>query len=65
MMTERAQARRLSAMPAQNYWLTPSVGALGPFRDPNDDGALGSIVKAPWSPSNSAFYDDIKKVTSA
>ena len=65
--TERAQARRLSAMPAQNYWLTSGGGALGPFRDANEDGSPSDAIVngAIGTPSNSAFYDDIKKVTSA
>ena len=65
--TERAQARRLSAMPAQNYWLTSGGGALGPFRDANEDGSTSDAIvnAAIGTPSNSAFYDDIKKVTSA
>jgi len=65
--TERAQARRLSAMPAQNYWLTSGGGALGPFRDANEDGSPSDAIVngATGTPSNSAFYDDIKRVTSA
>jgi len=65
--SERAQARRLSAMPAQNYWLTPSGGALGPFRDANDDNSTSDKIVngAMGTPSNSAFYDNIKKVSSA
>ena len=41
---ERAQARRLSAAAAPNYWLTTGGGALGPFRDPNDDGSATDAI---------------------
>jgi hypothetical protein len=65
--SERAQARRLSAMPAQNYWLSQGGGALGPFRDANDDSSTSDAIVngAMGTPSNSAFYDNIKKVSSA
>lgn len=48
---ERAQARLLGSEPGPNTWLTAGSGALGPYRDPNDDGsasdAIGGVTGLP------------------
>jgi len=61
---ERAQARRLSAMPAPNYWLTNKGGDLGPFRDPNDDGSTADAIANNLGSPDDFPFDDMEKAMS-
>ena len=59
---ERAQARRLSAMAAPNYWLT-AFGGSGPFRDPSDGGGVPSISGV-MGPNDNFSYANMEKALS-
>jgi Tfp pilus assembly protein PilX len=61
---ERAQARRLSAAAAPNYWLTTGGGALGPFRDPNDDGSATDAIGAVFGTDTGFPFDAMQKAMS-
>ena len=62
--SERAQARRLSAMAAPNYWLTDGAGGLGPFRDPDDNGSTADAIADVLGAPDDFPFDDMEKAMS-
>ena len=61
---ERAQARLLGSDPGPNYWLGAVTGALGPYRDPNDDGSASDAIGGVTGLPTGFPKDEMEKVVS-
>jgi hypothetical protein len=61
---ERAQARLLGSDPGPNYWLGAVTGALGPYRDPNDDGSASDAIGGVTGLPTGFPKDEMEKVIS-
>ena len=61
---DRAQARLLGSDPGPNTWLTAGSGALGPYRDPNDDGSTSDAIGGVTGLPTGFPKDEMEKVIS-